>query len=287
MSKVIEHKSEWKPFSDLRTVQHNISKLGYKKQYIDKYKLEETKIPYCRNICTGVINFFEPLEVKKEDNKIFWRYNESLSHFNIPKTFETQFGIFNNHNHGEFSSWLGKDDYKGLTEEEQEIKSYIGQSDYFIDGNYIDMFDYGEYSYAISNLMHLGLGLFKIVRIDKALNSLILYDSKYDTRLEYAGRFQSKTEYVIIASGHRKIVCKDNEHKFQDIMLIFTIDKNGNCTISNEWNITIPPVNSMAVLNNYLYFGHNKMVSRFNMLSGKIELFTNKTDEEISALTKI
>lgn len=33
--------------------------------------------------------------------------------------------------------------------------------DYLVDGNYCDMFDCGEYCYAISNLMHLGLGEFK------------------------------------------------------------------------------------------------------------------------------
>lgn len=282
--------SEWKPFSELKTVQQSISELGYKKEYIEKHKLEETKIFHCCNTITGVINFFEPLEVKKEGGEIFWRYNEARVSMDIPETFETQFGIFNNHNHGEFPSWLGKDDYEGLPEKEKEIHRLFGRSDFFLYGNYCDMFDCGEYVYAISNLTHMGSGKFKILRIDKNLTALEMYDNysgKDHTHLEYAGRFPSAAGYVVIAGGIRETECKEHKSGFQKIALLFTIDENGNCSISNEWNISISSVNSMAALGDHVYFGQNKMVSRMNILSGEIEFFTNKTDEEISTLTAV
>ncbi len=154
--KKIRHTSEWKPFSDLRSVQQKISGLGYKKEYIEKHNLNETKIFHWSNSITGVMNYFEPLEVMAEGDEIFWRYNENHIHKDEPETFETQFGTFNNHNHGEFTSWLGKDDYEGLPEREREVNSLFGRGDFFIEGNYCDMFDCGEYAYAVSNLMHGG-----------------------------------------------------------------------------------------------------------------------------------
>ena len=39
-----------------------------------------------------------------------------------------------------------------LPEKEKEINSLFGRDDFFIEGNYCDMFDCGEYAYAVSNL---------------------------------------------------------------------------------------------------------------------------------------
>ena len=141
MSKeVIRETSEWRPFSDLNLVQRNISGLGYNKDYIEEHGLNDTKIFHCTNMVTGVMCYFEPLEVQIVDNEVFWRYNENLVHMKAPEKFETQFGTFYNHNHGEFTSWLGKDNYHGLLEKE-EINSLFGRADFFVEGNYCDMLD--------------------------------------------------------------------------------------------------------------------------------------------------
>ena len=79
----------------------------------------------------------------------------------------------------------------------------------------------------------------------------------------------------------------EDERKFQKITLLFTIDETGNCTIKNEWNISISSANSMVAVGEYVYFGQNKMVTRLNVLSGEIEYFTNKSDEELSALVDV
>lgn len=291
MREVIGYTSDWNPFSELRIVQQNISELGYKKEYIKKQKLEKTKKPRYINMLNGVINFYEPIEVKQEGNEVFWRYNENQIYTYIPKMFKTQFGVFNNHNNGEFASWLGKSGYDGpMTEYERTVNSIYRRNDYFLEGNYCDMFDCGEYTYAISNLMHLGLGKFKIVRIDEELNALTMFDNctfEDFTCLEYAGRFQRESEYIVIAGGTREIKCNADERKFQDITLLFTIDETGNCTIKNEWNISISSANSMVAVGEYVYFGQNKMVTRLNVLSGEIEYFTNKSDEELSVLVDV
>ncbi len=286
----IRHTSEWKSFSELRPIQENISGLGYNKEYIEEHKLNETKIFHCSNLITGVMNYFEPLEVMVEGNEIFWRYNENAVHMGAPEVFETQFGTFNNHNHGEFTSWLGKDDYVGLLDKERERNRLFGRDDFFIEGNYCDMFDSGEYTYAVSNLMHLGMGAFKIVRIDKNLEAVIMYENYRNndhTRLEYAGRFKNAAGYGIIAGGSREEDRKENKSKFQKITILFQIDENGNCVNSSEWNLSISSSNSMAAVGDYVYFGQNKMVTRLNVLTGETAFFTNKSDEEIDALVKM
>lgn len=291
MGEAIRYIPNWNSFSELRIIQQNISGLGYKKEYIKKHKLEKTKKPHWSNMINGVINFYEPIEVKQEDNEVFWRCSENHIHMDIPETFETQFGVFNNHNNGELISWLGKSDYDGpMTEDERIVNSIYGRNDYFLEGNYCDMFDCGEYTYAISNLMHMGLGKFKIVRIDEEFNTLIMFDNytfEDFTRLEYAGGFRSKSEYIIIAVGAREIENNTDGRKFQKITLLFSIDEMGNCTIKNEWNISISSANSMVAVGDYVYFGQNKMVTRLNVLSGEIEYFTNKSDEELSALAYV
>ncbi len=274
----IRHTSEWKPFSELRPIQENISGLGYNKEYIEEHKLNETKIFHCSNLITGVMNYFEPLEVMVEGNEIFWRYNENAVLVGAPEVFETQFGTFNNHNHGEFTSWLGKDDYVGLPDKERERNRLFGRDDFFIEGNYCDMFDSGEYTYAVSNLMHLGIGVFKIVRIDKNLEAVIMYENYRNndhTRLEYAGRFKNPAGYGIIAGGSREVDRKENKSKFQKITILFQIDGNGNCVNSSEWNLSISSSNSMAAVGDYVYFGQNKMVTRLNVLTGETAFFTN------------
>lgn len=286
----IRYTSEWKPFSELRPVQQNISSFGYNKEYIEEHKLNETKIFHWGNLSTGVMNYLEPLEVMAEDNEIFWRYNENHVHMDKPEVFETQFGTFNNHNHGEFKSWLGKDGYVRLPDKEREINRFSGCNDFFIEGNYCDMFDSGEYTYAVSNSMHLGLGSFKIVRIDKNLEAVTMYEnyrSNDHTRLEYAGRFKNAAGYVIIGSGSREVDCEEDKREFQDITILFQIDENGNCDTSSEWNMFISSSNSMVAVGDYVYFGQNKMVTRLNVLTGETAFFTNKSDEEIDALVKM
>lgn len=291
MEATSDYVSDWKSFFELRKVQKNISGLGYKKEYIKKHNLGEIKKPHCSNMINGVVNFFEPIEVKKNGDEVFWRCNENRIVMDNPEKFETQFGIFNNHNHGEFTSWLGKNDYDGpMTEYEKIANRIYGRNDYFLEGNYCDMFDCGDYTYAISNLLHLGFGKFKIVRIDKALNALTMFDNytfEDFTCLKYGGHFQSEAREVIIATGFRKIKSNEDEWNFKDITILLAIDEAGNCTVKNEWDISISSANSTVFAGDYVYFGQNKMVTRLNLLSGELEYFTNKCDEEISALVEV
>lgn len=268
----------------MTTIQTNISELGYRKEYIEKHKLNETKSFHWGSSISGVECYFEPLEVKIEGGVVYYRENEDHVHMDAPEVFATQYGYFNNHNNGEFVSWLGKDNNKRLPEKEKKINSYYGFDDFFIEGNYCDMFDCGDYSYAVSNLMHMSIGWFKIVRIDKQLDTAILYDNSREVGwncLEYLGRFENDQGYMIITSGFTR---NNPEADFQDRTVLFQIDKKGNCQIEREWGFIISHSNSLVVIGDYVYFGQNKMITRLNIVTGAITYFTNKTDEELAAL---
>lgn len=282
-----KNKSEWRPISELRAIEQDISSLGYVKEYIKANKLRKKKTPRVSS-SSGQVDFLEPLEVKEEGGEVFYRENDHHEYAGVPETFETQYGTFINHYNGEFSSWLGKEGYDGFSEEEKERYRFLGWDDYYIEGNYCDMFDCGEYSYAISNILHMGLGWFKIVRIDKNLEAVIMYDNSGVRgwfSLEYMGRFQNEKGYILIVSGMEELKREQNEKRnFQDKTILFQIDSDGKCSISKEWKIQISSPNNMAVAGDFIYFGQNRMVTRLNMISGELTYFTNKNDDELAAL---
>ena len=118
-----------------------------------------------------------------------------------------------------------------------------------------------------------------------------MYDNYHDvgkTRLEYAGLFRRENNWFVITGGSLEIETEEGEkRKFQDRAVLFRIDDEGNCEIDKEWEIRISSANSMTVVGDYAYFGQNKMVTRLNLMSGHMDFFTNKNDEELAALTDI
>lgn len=279
---------EWRPITELRTVEEDISEFCYDKEYIVANKWYRKKIPHCTDSSSGQVNFSEPLEVKEEGGEVFYCEKDSNAYGKAPETFETQYGTFINHDNGEFASWLGKEGYDGLSEEEREEHHCFGRDDYYIGGNFCDMFDCGEYSYAISNQMHMGLGGFKIVKIGRNLEATNLYDTD-DAEgwlcLDYKGRFQNERGTVLIVSGFEKGKRgTDGQGSHRDRTILFQIDRNGECNISREWEIEILESNSTAVAGDFAYFGRNRMVTRLNLTSGELSYLTNKNEEELAAL---
>ena len=94
------------------------------------------------------------------------------------------------------------------------INAAYGRNDFLVEGNYVDMFDCGKYAFAISNQMHMGLGIFKIIRIDEHMSVETMYDNYHDvgkTRLEYAGRFRRENNWFVIAGGSLEIETEEGK----------------------------------------------------------------------------
>ena len=251
--------TEWKPITELRAVEEDISSFGYVKEYIAANELLRKKS-------------LAAIEVKEENGEIFYREKDFHEHKGSPEKFETQYGTFLNHDGGEFDSWLGREDPK----------------DYYVEGNFCDMFDFGEFSYAVSNLQHLLSGWVKIVRIDKNLEATTLYDNFNEdgwNYLQYMGRFSNERGPVLIVTGFKKLERgKNGERNLQDQTILFQIDRDGECNISQTWEIKISDHNSMAAAGDYVYFGQNRMVTRLNITSGELSYLTDKNEEELAEL---
>ncbi|MCR5736306.1 MAG: hypothetical protein K6G64_01485 [Eubacterium sp.] len=265
--------SEWKSFSELRRIQNDISEWGYKKEFINNHCLEEKmKTRWC-DMKSGVENFIEPIEVKIQKGELLWRYNEKKSHLKVPKLFETQLGIFNNHNNGEFTSWLDKNDCKT----------------FFVEGNYCDMFDCGEYVYAVSNMMHAAIGRLKVIRIDKSLNIVEMFENNRNDcygRLKYLGSISDNEGYWLLVSGFRE-ENDDKKSEFMHFTILIQIAKDGTFEIKREWRTSISNANSVVKIGECIYLGNNKMITRLNIITGEMAFFTDKTEKEMAALAKL
>lgn len=296
--------AKWSPFSKLRPIGEDISQYGYDKAYINAHQLYK-KMSWIDSSGTGRHCYYEPLEVAVIKGNVFFReHDEPICHAR-PKKFTTQFGVFDNYNHGEFESWLGEGGRTWAYRQRKTRDNLYGKDGFFIEGNYVDVFDCGKYTYAISNLMHMGLGHFKIVWLDEHLSPINLYNTESDfvssislnrvnnsgfitTCLEYAGRFPDENGWYIIASGETtKHLHTPDKSMVQKRTLLFYVDNTGNCRIKREFDVRIPEVNSFVLSGSSLYFGHNKMVSRLDLSTGALEFYTNKSDDELKALSKM
>ena len=242
-----KHISEWKPVSELRPVEKDISYFGYKKEYIQAHRVKETKRYHCASSAGG-INFFEPIEVKSENGIVYYRENDNHVHRVVPEYFDTQFGRFNNHNNGEFLSWLGKATYDGPPKKGQKNNSTFEGNAYYISGNFCDMFDCGDYCYVVANLMHMAVGDFKIVRIDRGLTAVTLYTNAQEEGylgLEYLGRFKNGKGHVLIVSGSTHPNWSQPGKPFLKKTIIFQIDKYGRFSKIRDWQMRIASSNSV------------------------------------------
>ena len=86
-------------------------------------------------------------------------------------------------------------------------------NDFYIEGNFCDMFDCGNYSYAISNLLHMGLAI-KIVRIDEKLKNDVIFDNNCFcgwSPFEYVGRYKNEIGYILVLVDLFKLKVKHQE----------------------------------------------------------------------------
>lgn len=268
-------KNEWRLISELRPIETDISNLGYRKHYADVHELAKEKYKVWSSEVNGTACFYEPLELKEENGELFYREKFEPEYVEEVEYFETQLGTVENHDCGEFDSWME------IQNEGQKLK---------FEGNYCDMFDCGAYTYAVSNLLHMCLGTFKIIRMGRDYEATELFNNDWyalsdeyrGTKLEYVGRFNEEYGYILIASGQKK----DEESEEQSVTFLFRIDENGEYCVYKEFDFYMPICISVIEQGENLYFGCNKMVIQFNKNSGKLAYYTNKSDEEIASLEK-
>ncbi len=289
--------SDWYPISMLNPIEENISSAAYTNEYINANRLKEKKRANCSSeVPVFHACFFEPIEVQEKDGEILWRENDDLEHKEAPERFDTQFGIYINHDNGEFPSWIELEDGETSSNTHSFWMNHRWKrSKSAIDGNFLDVFDCGPYVFAISNLMHMGLGSLSVIRIGKDLQPVTMFDNIAARKggsgscLQYFGRYKEKDGYVLIASGFTYDWPRDKYTGIDNLKkstCLFRISEDGRFVVSREWDIMISPANSFVAKDGYAWFGQNKMVSRLDLNSGDMTYYTNKTNEELAGLYK-
>ena len=257
-------------FSRLKEIEEDVSGYGYKAEYVNQNNLAGEEDLWF-NEYTGVKNVYEPLEVKVINNNVVWQENKDIDRFKeSPKIFKTQFGCFDNYDKGEFGGHLS------IHDKDEEL----------IDGNFCDMFDFGEYVWGISNLLHLLSGTLKIIRINKNIDVEVLYDNEFKEPFEsysYLGRIEDGSSCFIVASGSVSSYV-DNKQKFDDKTVIFKLDKDGNFEIFREFDFRISDVNSMCMIDDCIYFGRNRLVTVLDLRYNSIKHYTNKDKNALNHL---
>ena len=265
----------WYTLDTLHKIDKDIAEYGYKESYANKYGLDDNQTNLWGSSESGVRNISEPIKIKLHNGKVMWK---SLPDYNWlgeeRKTFKTQLGVFDNEDRGEFGGSL-----------------YIhGRKKSLIDGNFCDMFDFGEYTYAISNLLHLWSGTLKIVRLDKNLGIKILFNNEFQvynfTSYEYLGHTIIDDVCYIIASGNQEYR-ENGRQMFKEKTVVFKVDINGNFDVFKEFNFTLSYVTSLCMLNNCIYFGRNREVTKLNLETGVLEHYTHKDEEALNNLVSL
>ncbi len=271
---------DWRPISELNQCNDDISEYGYSKEYIEHHSELEEKdfLEWCYN--TNRTSFSEPVEVMEKDDVVYYR--ENPNHYNRPisEVFKTQLCIFDNHNRGEFGGHLERH------VEEAEDREFT--EEWPLIDNICDMFDCGNYTYAIGNKMHGWIGVFRIYRIDKEFHYTTVYSTiegnRFVRRLEYVGSYEKNGNYYVMASGYKE---SDKSRYTDGLTVLLKIEKTGDCKVLCEWDKKLSHTNSFAIAGSYGYLGQNKMVTKIDLISGETIFMTTKSNAEIAELRTI
>lgn len=145
----------WKDFSTLRKIDADLSWGRCSREYALEHHWFDKLKTRSENGDGSLIVFSDPYEVKLQEGRVMYRESYDFDH-ESPEFFDTQFGRFKNYDYGEFGGHLQRKKFK-------------------LGGNFVDVFDFGDYVYAVSNLMHLSLGIFALHQINKKRKSTCLF----------------------------------------------------------------------------------------------------------------
>ena len=221
-----------------------------------------------------ILCFDNPYEVMQKDGKIFYREPDTKNRDREPpEFFDTQFGRFENYNQGEFGG-----------------HAQIGKRKF--DGNFVDMFDFGDYVYAISNLAHLSMGTFRLEQMDRHFHSKCLFASRTIFCLILPEKYSESLYYIgkSMDSNHVKIYLTGRAHPMEgddwDESKILQIGVDGSFSVIGDYKYAFGDASTVVDAGNLLYVGTNHMVTVVHLATGEKEYYTSKTQEDIDEMMR-
>ena len=261
----------WKDFSTLRKIDADLSWGRCSREYALEHHWFDKLKTRSENGDGSLIGFSDPYEVKLQEGRVMYRESYDFDH-ESPEFFDTQFGRFKNYDYGEFGGHL------------QRTKFKLG-------GNFVDVFDFGDYVYAVSNLMHLGLGMFALYQIGKKLKASCLFatrcfDLEVAETFQYLGRSEDADSVYLYLSGDVRYFKEAEIPQPHDKSIILEIKRDGSFAVAKEYDYEFGSANSVARIGNRLYLGRNYMVSVVDLETGEKEFYTDKPTDAVEELTK-
>lgn len=310
----------WRPVSELRVIDEDISRRAYKLDHVKRIGLDPETIPQDIN---GNYRIPEPVFVAEDKGAVYFDTRLSGPFLERNGSFLTQLGLINTYSYGEGGGCLIiMDPDRPLSFAPHgggsfvftppEFKEYEREGK-LLYGNFIDVFDLGEYTYAIDS-SYFPEGNLSIKRIKKDLNHECIYknsineritflrhgeefkrfreksgtaDTHYtsrELRISYIGRFDEQEGIVAVASGMQYLRKEDKTGR--DIVyltIMFRLFKNGDINILDEFKAES---NSVAATGEYVYFGNERMVTRYNRSTGEKTFLTYKTEDEVAEMVE-
>lgn len=255
---------KWNSFRDLRKVETNYSGMCYSYEFAK----ESGMLPYRYSESYGEVHTVgvrEELEITYDaDTGILYKISGTVQSGGCKETFDTQFGVFQNDNRGEFGGQM------------------ITSSGVCVNGNFREVVNHKKKVYAIDSRNHLGLAHFRLLEFAGAKEYRVLYHTKDFLEdmescedLQYGALYDTGEALFIVISGH---ISQKNKHrgyvactkilKVKDSQVFeLVILKEALCWVKN-----------LIVVENVAYVSMDKMIMRIDLDTGSVEYYTHISD---------
>ena len=276
--------TEWKKLNQLRKIDDSISNLLYSREYAEANGLVEPEPKITKRkkkkrfyFPNKTVYIFQGIEIKEsEQGEILWRNCGYKCTDRVTK-YDTQFGEMTSDDMGEFGGVL---------------YTPFGN----IDGNFCDVFDFEDKVYAVHSLAHLlslDFGLYEISKDGNVNEVYSLTDyfkgKDYWEDLAYCAKYirDDHNAYILIAGFVKKLKEEVGETRTEtrtESRLIHICNgRVETIMVIPEW---VSEVTNMIVTDDYVYLGHDKMLSIIDRKTKAIEYRTFLSGKAVKNLLK-
>lgn len=272
--------TEWKKINQLRKIDDSISNLLYSREYAEANGLVEPAPKITKRkkkkrfyFPDKTVYIFQGIEIKEsEQGEILWRRCGHKSTDSRMK-YNTQFGEMISDDMGEFGGQL----YTPFRT---------------IYGNFCDVFDFEDKVYAVHSLAHLLSLCFGLYEISKDGNINEVYSltdyfkgKDYCEDLAYCAKYirDDHNAYILIAGFVKQLKEEFGETRYESRLIHICNGVVDTIMVIPEW---IPEVTNMIVNDDYVYLGHDKMLSIIDRKTKAIEYRTFLSGKAVKNLLK-
>ncbi len=199
-------------------------------------------------------------------DEVCFRRRDIIRGYYPSQSFDTKFGVFKSKDEGEFGGVLTTPSGKN------------------IEGNFVDVFESGDYVYAITSLSHLMLREFKLYRFHSADKYEIVYQNGANSRirenLSYEIRGYGEESAFVLISGCDYLLDQHGHYRDYERHTRLIEIKNDKIAVVADIPYWFHYTYNMVIFSGKAYIGMDKMMAVLSLSDGSVELFTCLSIEE-------